>query len=133
MGNVEYESDRTDAMANIALNLVVIRSPDLERSARFYEALGLRFTKHRHGNGPEHLSCELGSAVLEIYPRTGDSDSTAPVRIGLRVPSVDVALSQLQAIGVVIVSPPKDSPWGRRAVVDDFDGHRVELTQELPR
>lgn len=120
-------------MPNVELSLIVIRSPDLELSARFYEALGLRFTRHRHGSGPEHLSCELGSAVLEIYPRTGDSDSTAPVRIGLRVPSVDAAVSQLQGIGVMIVSPPKDSPWGRRAVVDDFDGHRVELTQEIPR
>jgi predicted enzyme related to lactoylglutathione lyase len=116
-------------MSNVILNLVVIRSTDLERSARFYESLGLSFTKHRHGSGPEHFSCELGPAVFEIYPRKNDADSTSSVRIGFRVPSVDVAVEQLKQIGVTVVSPPKDSPWGRRAVVDDCDGHRIELTQ----
>ena len=28
-----------------------------------------------------------------------------------------------------VLSPPKDSEWGRRAVVTDPDGHRVELLQ----
>ena len=111
------------------LSLVVIRSPDLERAKPFYETLGMHFTKHRHGNGPEHLTCDLGTAVFEIYPRMGDADSTKAVRIGFRVPSVDAAIERLQQIGVTVVSPPKDSPWGRRAVVDDFDGHRVELTE----
>ncbi|HET6250043.1 MAG TPA: VOC family protein [Tepidisphaeraceae bacterium] len=116
-------------MPNVSLNLVVIRSPDLERSAKFYNALGMPFTKHRHGNGPEHLTCELGPVVFEIYPRTGEADSTTSTRIGFKVPSVDATVKQLQEIGVKVVSPPKDSPWGRRAVVDDFDGHRLELTQ----
>jgi lactoylglutathione lyase len=116
-------------MSQATLNLVVIRSPDLERSASFYRVLGLSFQKHRHGSGPEHLITELGPIVFEIYPREDDSDSTASTRIGFRVPSVDAAVEQLQQIGVTVVSPPKDSPWGRRAVVDDFDGHRVELTE----
>jgi len=116
-------------MSQVALNLVMIRSIDLERAARFYGVLGLSFSKHRHGSGPEHFACELGSAVFEIYPRKDDTDSTSSTRIGFRVPSVDAAIAALQAIGVTVVSPPKDSPWGRRAVVDDFDGHRVEITE----
>jgi catechol 2,3-dioxygenase-like lactoylglutathione lyase family enzyme len=116
-------------MNTVLLNLVVIRSTDLERSASFYAILGLNFVKHRHGNGPEHLTCELGSVVFEIYPTTGDNDSTASTRIGFRVPSVDATVKRLQGIGVAVVSPPKDSSWGRRAVVDDFDGHRVELAE----
>ena len=35
------------------LNLVVIRAAELERSQRFYEALGLRFSHEQHGRGPE--------------------------------------------------------------------------------
>jgi hypothetical protein len=31
-------------------------------------------------------------------------------------------------LGETSISAPKDSPWGRRAVVADSDGHRVELT-----
>ena len=116
-------------MSNAILSLVVIRSLDLERAATFYQVLGLSFQKHRHGSGPEHLACELGSVAFEIYPRTDDSDSTSSTRIGFRVPSVEAAIEQLRQIGAAVVSPPKDSPWGRRAVVDDFDGHRVKLTE----
>ena len=91
--------------------------------------LDILFLKHRHGSGPEHLSAEIGSVVFEIYPRAGESDSTASTRIGFRVPSLDIAVARLTEFGVTVVSPPKDSPWGRRAVVNDFDGHRVELTE----
>lgn len=116
-------------MSSVMLNLVMIRSTDLERSKQFYSTIGLEFTQHRHGSGPEHLACERGSVVFEVYPRKDDSDSTSSTRIGFRVQSVDAAVERLQQIGVTVVSPPKESPWGKRAVVDDFDGHRVELTE----
>lgn len=38
------------------LNLVVIRSVDLDRAEKFYNALGLLFERHSHGIGPEHLA-----------------------------------------------------------------------------
>ncbi|WP_342753405.1 VOC family protein [Prosthecobacter debontii] len=52
----------------IRLNLVVVRVADLERAQKFYEGLGLQFVRHRHGQGPEHLSAEIGDAVFELYP-----------------------------------------------------------------
>ena len=65
-------------MNDVSLNLVVIRSPDIERACRFYSALGLAFTKHAHGTGPEHYACEIGGIVFEIYPRKSEDDSRAP-------------------------------------------------------
>jgi lactoylglutathione lyase len=111
------------------LSLLVIRSPDIDRSARFYELLGLTFTKHTHGTGPQHYAAELGSAVFEIYPRRDEADSTSFTRLGFRVSNLDQTIATLQQSGAKVVSPPKDTPWGRRAVVDDPDGHRVELSQ----
>jgi predicted enzyme related to lactoylglutathione lyase len=116
-------------MSSPALNLLVIRSPDVDRSARFYELLGLVFTKHAHGTGPQHYAAELGSAVFEIYPRTDEKDSTSRTRLGFRVANVDQTITKLQQSGAKIISPPKDTSFGRRAVVDDPDGHRIELTQ----
>lgn len=49
-------------------NLLVIRSRDLDRAARFYEAFGMTFHRHAHGREPEHLACELDRFVFEIYP-----------------------------------------------------------------
>src|SRR3954467_3754153 len=109
-------------MNGISLNLVVIRSPDLSRAAAFYERLGLRVSQHRHGKGPEHLSAELGSAVFEIYPAVG-GESTLWTRVGFQVASLDEVLTALADYAGAVVSPAKDSEWGRRAVLADPDGH----------
>jgi lactoylglutathione lyase len=111
-------------------NLVVIRSGDLDRAEKFYSALGLTFTRHYHGKGPEHLACERAGHALEIYPIGKDGQGTAAARIGFAVPSVDDAFAASLAAGGAEVSAPQDSPWGRRAVVSDPDGHRVELTSD---
>jgi predicted enzyme related to lactoylglutathione lyase len=108
-------------------NLLVIRSPDIERAVTFYEALGLRFERHSHGKGPEHYASETRGFVFEIYPQRDDESTTTNTRIGFNVVSVDDSLETLQKLSVSVVSPAKDSPWGRRAVVRDLDGHTVEL------
>ena len=116
-------------MNPVALNLVVLRSPDMARAAEFYSRLGLQFTRHQHGRGPEHFAAELGSGVFEIYPLSPDGPSTLGTRIGFGVPSLDAAIAALDEYPEAVISPPKDSPWGHRAVVADPDGHRVELLQ----
>ena len=119
-------------MSEITLNLVVLRSPDIARAADFYSRLGLQFSQHRHGNGPEHYSAELPGGVFELYPLSADAASTLGTRIGFRVPSIDVALAALSDYPNAIVTPARDSEWGRRAVVVDPDGHRVELLDGPP-
>lgn len=116
-------------MTDIQLNLVVIRASNLEHATAFYRLLGLDFVKHRHGNGLEHFACDLGTVVFEIYPRTGEVDSTTATRLGFRVASVNATITELEKRGVPIISPLKNSPWGWRAVVTDPDGHKVELTE----
>jgi predicted enzyme related to lactoylglutathione lyase len=116
-------------MNGITLSLVVLRSPDIVRAAAFYTRLGLQFSRHRHGSGPEHFAAELPGGVFELYPISSDGQSTLGTRIGFRVPSVDAALAALSDFPGAVVMPAKDSEWGRRAVVADPDGHRVELLQ----
>jgi lactoylglutathione lyase len=116
-------------IGSIQLNLVVLRSPDRQRLASFYEQLGLVFVQHRHGSGPEHHSCEAGQVVFEIYPLLEGTTATTATRLGFAVDNVDVSVERLTAAGGIVVSPPQASPWGRRAVIDDPDGHRVELTE----
>lgn len=111
------------------LNLVVLRAISLERASAFYACLGLTFERHRHGNGLEHLAAELPTGVFELYPMSSDGVPTTGARIGFSIPSLDVAIAALSDFPDAIVSPPKDSPWGRRAVVADPDGHRVELLE----
>jgi predicted enzyme related to lactoylglutathione lyase len=119
-------------MDKITLNLVVLRSPDISRAVAFYTRLGLPFTLHRHGKGAEHFAAELPGGVFELYTQTADSPSTLGTRIGFAVPSVDTVIAALGDYPGAVVSAPKDSEWGRRAVVADPDGHRVELIESKP-
>lgn len=123
-------------MAGISINLVVIRSPNIEAIRRFYEAAGITFQLEQHGTGPKHYAATLGETVLEIYPISGEGpagaqgyNGTDKVRLGLRVDSLEKAVSNLVAHGGKLLTPPRDSPWGRRAVVSDPDNRRIELTE----
>ena len=109
------------------LNLLVLRSPDIDRAVKFYTAMGLSFTKHAHGAGPEHYASKMAGLVFEIYPATSAAPSTASTRIGFMVDSIDDVVRLVAEAGAVIVKAPHDSEWGRRAVVKDLDGHTVEL------
>jgi lactoylglutathione lyase len=106
----------------------VIRSRDIDRAVTFYQMLGMRFTQHSHGNGPEHYTSETADLVFELYPLTSSQMPTIAMRLGFQVDDLDKLVMELASISATIVSPPQDSPWGRRAVVKDFDGHTVELT-----
>ncbi len=119
-------------MSEMLLNLVVLRSRDLGRAVEFYSALGLSLVPHRHGKGSDHFAAEVGGVVLELYPLAPEgngSSITTGTRIGFRVPSIDDVLQRLAAFPGSLVSAPKSSEWGLRAVLSDPDGHRVELVQ----
>ena len=119
-------------MTEPALNLVVLRAADLDRSGRFYRALGIPLRPERHGAGPEHLAGAAGPATFEVYP-AGAAGATAGVRLGFRVASAADAVAAAVGAGGTLVQPPKPGPWGLRAVVADPDGHRVELVEAAER
>ena len=111
------------------LNLVVIRSGDLEISRKFYEAIGLTLTVHRHGNGPEHLASESGESVFEIYPRSSGRGESRGTRLGFLVNSLESTVAALASGGFEISQQPASTEWGMTAVAIDPDGHKVELTE----
>lgn len=108
-------------------NLLVIRSPNIDRAVTFYQQMGMLFHRHAHGKGPEHYASEICGFVFEIYPQRNTDDVTTNARIGFNVDDVDGVIDLLHKIDATIVMEPTDTAWGRRAVVKDFDGHTVEL------
>jgi lactoylglutathione lyase len=115
-------------MPESRLNLLVLKTHQMDRLKDFYSALGVLFAEERHGDGPRHLAGRVGDLVLELYPLPdGASPADGTTRLGFAVPDLDAALRSLDAVGAVLVSQPKTTPWGRRAVVRDPDGRAVEL------
>lgn len=115
------------------LNLLVIRVKDLDAARLFYEAIGLVFELHKHGRGAEHLASGDGDAapLLEIYPLRGGQTPTTEVRLGFHVNDVDPCIENLLKVGGSVIEATHESEWGRRAVVQDPEGHKVELVSKL--
>jgi lactoylglutathione lyase len=111
-----------------ALKLVVLYVRDVEVTKSFYECLGLSFRAEKHGHGPQHYAAIMGSTVFEVYPCQADSNG-GPIRIGFEVISLEKTLHALRRQSAKVCKESHDSPWGRRAVVEDPDGNRVELTE----
>jgi len=110
------------------VSLVVIRTPDLERSRHFYELLGLRFRAEMHGKGPKHYSANVGDLVMEFYPGLGNIEpgTTSDVRLGLRIGSIEDAERRFRDASLQFTIVDRD---GERVVVlKDPDGRKVELT-----
>ena len=107
------------------LNLVVLRCADMERSKGFYEMLGMTFSRHRHGAGPEHYAHEDEHGVFELYP---SAEPTSGDKTGLGFAASDLEnLRQLFTRAGFEPGPVKESAWGISFVVRDPDGRRVEL------
>lgn len=129
-----------------ALNLLVLRTHDIERSRRFYEAIGLRFQFSDYGYGARSMQGPVppdAPLVLDVKregkppPQTyleihtlSTEEAIPRQQIGFFVGSVDAAVKAAIEAGVTVLSKPANWPYGRRAAVADPDGHRVELSED---
>jgi catechol 2,3-dioxygenase-like lactoylglutathione lyase family enzyme len=108
-----------------AITLIVLRCADVERAREFYEALGLTLVAEQHGAGSRHYSATIGRTVLELYPRRGSE--TRGMRLGLSVSDLAAAVGALERVGGRVVrTGATQTP---SAIVEDPDGHTIELTQ----
>jgi lactoylglutathione lyase len=115
-------------LSSVSLNLIVIRSRDVENAVRFYSQLGLRFDRQQHDGGPEHYSTQIGMTVFEIYPLSRQGGSSNGVRLGFVVDSLSDVLHRMREVGVNVKSHPRKREWGYSCLIEDFDGHKVEVT-----
>ena len=114
-------------MAVPSLKLLVLRTPQLHGLRRFYQLLGIDFVEERHGSGPLHFAGRIGDAIFEIYPLESDGLADGTLRLGFSVTDLSETIRSLEADGATVVSQPKPTAWGNRAVVRDPDGRAVEL------
>jgi lactoylglutathione lyase len=122
-------------MALPTLGLLVLRSRRIKEMLAFYRAIGLSFVEERHGSGPVHYSCQLGTTVIEIYPGADqepqDYRGSSTTLLGFNVASLNTVLDAMKLLTSPILTPPKSSAWGKRAVVQDPDGRAVELCEPV--
>lgn len=114
----------------IEINLVVIRSPEPEKLADFYQILGIDFEYHKHGKGSWHYSSVLGETTFEIYPLLkNQTEADKSLRLGFNVKNLDNLMVALKKKNIEIVKEPHQSSWGYVAIIKDLDGRKIELKE----
>ncbi|WP_196888769.1 VOC family protein [Aureivirga sp. CE67] len=110
------------------INLIVIRTENIELLKNQYELLGFDFTYHRHGNGPFHYSSEIDGFVFEIYPLTKSMNKADnSLRLGFEIPDLESKMELLKLSNWEVISKIKETEWGQIAIVQDLDGRKIEL------
>jgi hypothetical protein len=113
------------------INLLVIRTENPEKLKSQYEQLGFTFDFHKHGNGPLHYSASINRFVFEIYPLTKSMQKTDnSIRLGFDIENLESKLEELKKTNWNVVSEIKETEWGNCAIIQDFDGRKVELKQK---
>ncbi|MHA6763855.1 VOC family protein [Streptacidiphilus sp. PAMC 29251] len=111
------------------LNYLALKCLRLEECLAFYSALGFVFVPETHQRVPLHHAARQHGLTLELHGAEARGDLTGDgTRLGLAVPDLAAAVADAVAAGGVLQSPPREGPWGVRAVLVDPDGRRVELT-----
>jgi predicted enzyme related to lactoylglutathione lyase len=118
-------------MADVSLTLLVLKTRQVEQLRRFYQMLGIELTEEKHGKGPIHYAGRLGDMVIEVYPLPDDgSPVDSSTRLGFAVEDLAEVIRALEGVGTRIITPARDTAWGRQAIVCDPDGRGVELSQK---
>ena len=117
----------------------MLYATDVERSARFWELLGLQrhFQLPPEGE-PGYVGLRAGAAELAITSvqwatdRYGMTMGNGPrVEMYVYVPDLDGVIEQLRGSGIEVLLEPEDMPWGERiATVADPEGNPVALCLE---
>ena len=117
------------------ISIITIAVDDLERSVKFYEAMGLK--RHRIADGVAFF--QMGGAILALFPRkSAEEDSGAafgngPSRVYLAYNTrseaeVGEVLAMAEKAGGRIVKPAQRAFWGGwYGYFADTEGHLWEV------
>jgi lactoylglutathione lyase len=120
---------------------VAIRVKDVERTLDFYSGkLGMREMMRLDRDGRLWLLYLriTDTQFLEVFPegvgeRAAERDAVGFNHMCVEVTNIDVALHELEAVGVPLIRDKQmgaDGNW--QAWIEDPDGHRIELMQMMP-
>lgn len=110
------------------LQLLVLRTSNIEQLADFYSLLGLKFDYHKHGNSPFHYSATIGETVLEMYPLAkNQTEADQNLRLGFCIDNFDEIIVKLKELQIPFILEPTQTDFGFMAIITDLDQRKIEL------
>jgi catechol 2,3-dioxygenase-like lactoylglutathione lyase family enzyme len=104
----------------------ILPSTDLDRTAAYYESVGLHLIERSEG----YLRLHSGS--VELHFSTAE-DARTPGEAFVHVPDAGRLWKRLRSEGVTGLGPVEDQPWGlREFVLTDPDGNRLRVGSAAP-
>jgi len=111
----------------VRMAIPILPSADLDRTAAYYQAIGLRVALRDDG----YLVLNAGPAELHF---TAGEDMTAPAQAFVHVVDAARLWKQLKSAAVAGIGPVEDQPHGlREFVVTDPDGNRIRVGSPTPK
>lgn len=115
------------------LNLIVLWVANAIAALDFYRALGFRFEIASSAEGLDYYACYLGKTVIEIHPGSVGTASQpyqgGSVMLGLKVDNIDEVLAKAQKLSKTTLPDAHESRWGKRVVLTDPDGRKIQLIE----
>ena len=113
-----------------SISAVTLFVADMERSVRFYDALG--FEMRYGGAEVDFTSYHIGTGYLNLALRSADEIHTDWGRTIVYVGDVDAMHERIVAAGHTPEFVPRDAFWGERYFhVRDPDGHELSFARPL--
>ena len=110
------------------LNLLVLKSHNIHALKNQYEALGLIFDYHQHGEkSPWHYSTDIDGLIFEIYPLSPKKEVDNSTRLGFEVENIEQTIEKMLIQNWVIKNPLKTTSYGTVAVLQDMEGRKIEI------
>lgn len=113
----------------IVFTSITVNTPNLENMVRFYEILGCEFDKIKVSIGGELFRSSLEGFELSLMSIQSVQPAAYPkVMMGFKIHDFESKVEKLNSIpGVIMILDPTDMPDGKKAILQDPDGHSVEL------
>ena len=105
----------------IKLELIVLKSHEIEIIKSFYENIGISFLKEKHGNGIEHYSSLNIEPAIEIYP--SNKNEKNHICLFLKVKNIESYVDMYLKKNKI-----KYEVVGNRVYLRDPDDNRIEVS-----
>jgi len=119
----------------IVFTSITVNTPNLENMVRFYEILGCEFDKVKVSIGGELFRSSIRGFELSLMSiQSAQTGGYPKVMMGFRIHDLEKKVKQMTAIpGVIMILDPTDMPDGKKAILQDPDGHSVELLADVSK
>jgi predicted enzyme related to lactoylglutathione lyase len=115
------------------LSGVLVVSKDPKRLASFYrDVIGMELEDEEHEGALPHWGCTLGDIHFAIHPIEDFPDKQSGVgstKLAFTIFDVRAFVKRVEASGVKLICPIKNTGFFLSAMIQDPDGNLLEFTQ----